>query len=250
VAVPVALEGDVPQVELGPRRPGPSGRPGLRAAALLTVGFLVIAALVVRRWSVLTAFDRNVLVDLNHVDRRSAGYVAVMRAVSDIGGGTGWSVILTVGTAALLVHQQWRQAAFVAVTGVGGSVLNAVAKDVVHRPRPELRPPIDVVGGWSFPSGHTQSATVGCAVLLIVSWPRLGPTARRVGVVTAVVIVAVVGLSRMSLGVHYPSDVTAAVLLGLAWAFTLARLMLGSTAPHRTGPPADRHRRMPVWPSE
>jgi membrane-associated phospholipid phosphatase len=51
-------------------------------------------------------------------------------------------------------------------------------------------------------------------------------------VVTAVIIVAAVGLSRMSLGVHYPSDVAAAVLLGLAWASILARLMLGSAPPH------------------
>jgi membrane-associated phospholipid phosphatase len=225
----------VPRVGLGPRPPVSSGPAGLVLVSVPAVGFTVIATLVVRHWSVLMEFDRHRVVELNQVDRRSAGYVAVMRVVSDVAGGTGWSVILTIATAYLAFHQLWRRAAFVAVAGVGGSVLNAVAKDVVRRPRPELRHPVDVVSGWSFPSGHTQAATVGCTVMLVVFLPRLGRVAGRVAVSTAVLIVALVGLSRMSLGVHYPSDVTASVLLGLAWVFALARLMFDGTSPDEVG---------------
>ena len=74
--------------------------------------------------------------------------------------------------------------------------------------------------GYSFPSGHTQAATVTyTAVVLVVGWQlaRPGPVARRTSAAIVVAVVAGVGLSRIYLGVHWPSDVLGGWLLGSAW---------------------------------
>lgn len=225
----------MPQVATAPHRPG-SGRRSLVAPAVCTAVFVIIAALVWSRWSVLTAFDRRCVIDLNQVDGRSSVFLDLMRTVSDVASTTGWLVVLGATTIWLAARRQWRSAAFVAVAATGSPVLNALAKAAVHRPRPTLAHPVEVAGGWSFPSGHTQAATVGCAVLLIIARPRLGRAAVRTAVVFAAVVVALVALSRMSLGVHYPSDVTASVFLGSAWALGAAWLVLPRPPESRPGP--------------
>jgi membrane-associated phospholipid phosphatase len=191
--------------------------PALTVSAASGGAFAVLALLVALRWPPLMAFDRQREVQLNHLDQDSALFVQIMRAVSAVVSTTGWLVVLGAVALWLLVRRLRRRAVFVAVTGLGNPILNTALKDIFRRPRPMLAHPIDVAGGWSFPSGHTQAATVGCAVLLVVFLPLLGRTAAGWAVVAGVAVIGTVALSRMALGVHYPSDVAAAVLAGLAW---------------------------------
>jgi membrane-associated phospholipid phosphatase len=104
------------------------------------------------------------------------------------------------------------------VTVPGGMLLNVASKHVFRRARPHFDDPLLTLATYSFPSGHTASATVlyGFAVLFVVSRVR---SRWRVAVAAAGAVLAVclVALSRMYLGVHYLSDVLAAAAEGGMW---------------------------------
>lgn len=104
------------------------------------------------------------------------------------------------------------------------------AKLVFARPRPELWPHLLPAFGYSYPSGHTALATVTYGLSAALIAPRLATILRRVAiVVVAVTLIVVVGLSRIYLGVHYPSDVLGGLLFGSAW--ILISLKVLGTAP-------------------
>ncbi|MBC8031242.1 MAG: phosphatase PAP2 family protein [Pyrinomonadaceae bacterium] len=110
----------------------------------------------------------------------------------------------------------WFTAVWLAV--FGGMGLNRLLKYTFQRPRPYFDDPILSLTGYSFPSGHTMTATVLYAVLaayLVAHTKRLGW--RVVIVLAASVLIATVGFSRIYLGAHYLSDVLGALAEGLAW---------------------------------
>ncbi|MDB5871732.1 MAG: hypothetical protein JWQ07_1174 [Ramlibacter sp.] len=111
---------------------------------------------------------------------------------------------------------QWLPALALAVPG--GLLLNASVKQAFHRARPDLADPLLTLATYSFPSGHTAGATVWWgffAVLLLSHQPRLAW--RVAGVALAAVMISLTALSRVYLGVHYLSDVLAAIAEGCAW---------------------------------
>jgi membrane-associated phospholipid phosphatase len=122
----------------------------------------------------------------------------------------------------LLWRRLPRLALFVVITGVGSSLLNAVAKSAVHRLRPVLTNPVAHEPGLSFPSGHAQAAIVGYSILLLVFLPVMHGVWRRLGTALAVFMVLAIGFSRIALGVHYLSDVLGGFVLGGAWAAAMA----------------------------
>lgn len=87
-------------------------------------------------------------------------------------------------------------------------------KLLVARPRPEVEVPLASASGYAFPSGHALNATVAGATLLVLLWPGLTARRRRVGTAVAALAVVLVGLDRVLLGVHFPSDVLGGVVLG------------------------------------
>jgi undecaprenyl-diphosphatase len=105
----------------------------------------------------------------------------------------------------------------VVVTVVGSSLLNNVVKLAVHRARPHLSDPVAVAAGKSFPSGHSQAAIVGYGVLVAVFLPIIPRRWRPVAVIVATLLTLLIGFSRISLGVHYLSDVIGAYLIGTVW---------------------------------
>jgi membrane-associated phospholipid phosphatase/phosphoglycolate phosphatase-like HAD superfamily hydrolase len=119
--------------------------------------------------------------------------------------------------AALARRRRGRAAAYVAVTAIATVVVNTALKDLFHRHPPAVFVTGVSVSQYSFPSGHTMNATALAVCLTMVLWH----TRRRWLVIGAGAVYAIaVGLSRLYLGVHYPTDV-----LG-GWAFSLA-LALG-----------------------
>jgi len=106
------------------------------------------------------------------------------------------------------------------VTTMAGWMVGVGAKLAVERARPVLDDPVSHSPGYSFPSGHALNIAVGVTVLLVLLWPVLSAIRRRIAVVAAVVAVVVVGLDRIFLGVHFPSDVIAGVVLGVGITFT------------------------------
>lgn len=126
-------------------------------------------------------------------------------------------LVLTVSTFLWLTrHRLSVLLLFIALAG--GGALNVLLKDIFARPRPTVVEWGTHVSSPSFPSGHAMSAMIAYASVAYLGG-RLEPTWRmRVATWTfAAIIIVGIGASRMYLGVHYPSDVIAGFIAGLAW---------------------------------
>lgn len=141
------------------------------------------------------------------------------RDVTALGSGTVLT-LLTLGAAAHLAMTRGRgPAVLLLLSVVGGTLLAHGLKLGFARPRPELVPQAVQVFSTSFPSTHAMMSAVTYATLGAVLAEE--HARRRVGahlLAVAVVLVALVGTSRVYLGVHWPSDVLAGWAAGLGWA--------------------------------
>jgi undecaprenyl-diphosphatase len=177
------------------------------------------------------------------IEHRQSWLTAIARGITELGAWpVAYGVVIALG--ALTVWRTGRWAlplCSVALLGAGQGIRLAVS-DAVARPRPPRALWLIYPGGNSFPSGHTTIATIayGLAALLLL---RLLTATRLVTVlvsVVAVLLAAAVGVSRVYLGVHWPSDVTAGWTLGAGWlalaatVFCLVRLV---RARKSVGPP-------------
>ena len=139
------------------------------------------------------------------------------------------SAVGTVFVVICLLSRRIRLALIVALILIGQTAFTHVVKEVVERPRPPW-PHLVAATGYSFPSGHTTTSTVTYGLLAVVAWrSRLPVVARRVAVFAGVLLPFLVGLSRIALGVHYPSDVLGGWLAGIAF------VALGATLIELTG---------------
>ncbi|HEX8003644.1 MAG TPA: phosphatase PAP2 family protein [Mycobacteriales bacterium] len=201
----------------------PESRYGLRltlfAVALLlaAVPFGILLEQVVRTGPLLDV-DHGVAVRVHeYVTRHDALRVAA-RAVTALGGPLALYPLGAAATAWILRKGRRRLAFYVAVTGLGGALLNSVVKLLVARPRPVFEVPLAHALGKSFPSGHAMASTVVYGALLLAFLPAL----RRRGLARAatagtVALVLAIAASRVALGVHFLSDVAGGITLGVAW---------------------------------
>jgi membrane-associated phospholipid phosphatase len=127
------------------------------------------------------------------------------------------SITTVVGIYLLLSRRRYWFAALV-LSVAGGAILNRLLKSAFQRARPQLDDPIFTFTGYSFPSGHTLTATVvyGCLAALIVANTR-NRSVRVITILSAGLLIALVAFSRIHLGAHYLTDVVAAIAEGLAW---------------------------------
>jgi undecaprenyl-diphosphatase len=135
-------------------------------------------------------------------------------------GGVGVLAFVSLSVAGYLALQRKRRALLLlAVAVIGGLLLSGILKAGFDRPRPDLVPHGAYVYTASFPSGHSMLATVTYLTLGALL-ARILPDRRTKFFVLALAIVLslLVGLSRVYLGVHWPSDVAAGWMAGSAWA--------------------------------
>ncbi len=142
--------------------------------------------------------------------------------------GTGTVVIVVVGVAALFLwHTEHKHSARLLLAAtVGNILLNWALKLVYHRARPSVFEWQTTAVSSSFPSGHAMSATVvyGTVAYLLLRLQK-HHWAKALTLVTAIVLILLICLTRLYLGVHYPSDVLGGIIVGLAWAsFCMATL--------------------------
>jgi undecaprenyl-diphosphatase len=108
------------------------------------------------------------------------------------------------------------EAALLPVVVGGAELLNLVLKLAFHRPRPEFA--FVHLDTYSFPSGHAMISTATYGALAYLAWGPLRTWGRRLSMVAGTVaLVALIGFSRLYLGVHYLSDVLAGVAGGAFW---------------------------------
>lgn len=144
----------------------------------------------------------------------------------------GWGVLALITAVAVgyLVLQGRRHMAALVVASVGlGQALSLVLKHGIDRPRPDLVPHGSFVYTASFPSGHAMMAAITyltLAALLMRVEPR--PLLRAYLLGVALLVTVLVGVSRVYLGVHWPTDVLAGWAMGAAWAllWSLAAFLL------------------------
>jgi undecaprenyl-diphosphatase len=142
--------------------------------------------------------------------------------------GTGTVVLMIVVVAGLfltLTQHKYSAILLIAATG-GGLVLNGVLKLGFNRPRPSVFVHTVETVSSSFPSGHAMSSAIAYGTVAYLA-ARLHRRrwARWLVMAFALSVIVLISFSRMYLGVHYPSDVLAGVIIGLAWAgFCMATL--------------------------
>jgi undecaprenyl-diphosphatase len=133
-------------------------------------------------------------------------------------------MVVLVSSAFLWHTRHHYSAALLWVAVLGSGLINTVLKLTFNRPRPDVFPwRTQHVGLASFPSGHAMTSIVVYGTLAFLI-SRLAPTPllKRLTWFLAVLVIVLVGLSRLYLGVHYPSDVLAGFGIGAAWAVTCA----------------------------
>ncbi|MFZ1154221.1 MAG: phosphatase PAP2 family protein, partial [Solirubrobacteraceae bacterium] len=118
-----------------------------------------------------------------------------------------------------------REALAVAFSLSGAILIAAWVKLLIMRPRPPVEH-LQAVTSSSFPSGHaTQASAFWLSLVLALRTAGAPPTITGVAAGLALMIVLVVAVSRVYLGVHYPSDVAVGVMLGTGWALYVSHCL-------------------------
>ena len=155
--------------------------------------------------------------------------------ITSLGGITVLSLMTALVTVYLLLDRRWPIAIFVFSSVLSGWLASTLLKILVARPRPDIVPHLVEVSDLSFPSGHAMVSAVTYLTLgaLLARTQRYRST--RIFVMGAGVFLAViVGLSRIYLGVHYPTDVFAGWCAGALWAlgcWLISKRFVPSRAP-------------------
>lgn len=143
----------------------------------------------------------------------------VGRDVTALGGVAVLTLITGFATAFFWLSSMHRGAVYVAVASVTAILLSTTLKQAFDRPRPDLVPHGAAVYTSSFPSGHsTMAATVYLTLGLVASRFVSRRRLKALFLVSAVLITGAIGVSRVYLGVHWPTDVLAGWAIGAAWA--------------------------------
>ncbi len=136
-----------------------------------------------------------------------------------VGGTTVLGLMIVAVTGFLLLQTRYRTALVVFITSLSGELLNVAMKHAFNRPRPTIVPHLRVVFSTSFPSGHAMESAIVyltlAAILMRASETRLTKL-YILGI--AVLLTMLVGISRVYLGVHYPTDVLGGWIIGFLWA--------------------------------
>lgn len=170
------------------------------------------------------AFDTAILLFFRAPDSpdQTIGPAWLRQAAVDItalGGYPVLAVISAVAAGYLLLAGRRGGALLVVVSAVGGTVITSALKALFDRARPDLVPHLVEVQTLSFPSGHsTLSAVVYLTLGVLLAAVHKGRRMKVYILGWAVALAVLVGLSRVYLGVHWPTDVLGGWSVGAAWA--------------------------------
>ena len=177
--------------------------------------FTILATLVETRDPILQE-DMQVLVWLHtHGNPAFTGFLVAVSTLHSLTGVAVFTVILAVALARM---GKYRWIATLVLAVGGGMLLNVALKYAFHRGRPVWEDPLLQISTPSFPSGHTAAATLFYGFLCVYIVSHVESLGLRIAAVAAgIFMVLLVAFARMYLGVHYPSDVLAAMSASTAW---------------------------------
>lgn len=174
--------------------------------------FVVFTVGVMQHASWVTAYDNAGVALIRHFSATKTGFFKVVTFFAQPVTGV---VLTAIAVIIAAVRHRWRIAAYIVTSVIGSTVLMKIIKTIVQRPRPTVDRIIPE-SGFSFPSGHSVNAVAFYGALLVLAFFYL--RRRWLKAIVMLVLAAeiiLLPISRVYLGVHYPSDVTAGLLLGL-----------------------------------
>lgn len=151
-------------------------------------------------------------------DLRQTAVTPLFIAFTILGTPVGLGIIATIAGVILLFQGRYRWVGYLAVTAIGGGLLNVLLKDIFARSRPDLAVALRQAHGYSFPSGHAMGTIVVMGALSYLAM-RSTPSWkwRSTALSIATCFVLLVSFSRIYLGVHWVSDIGAGLTAGAIW---------------------------------
>jgi membrane-associated phospholipid phosphatase len=194
--------------------------PRLCLAALIGLGLVIAAHPTVPAW------DTAILLRLHRY--ATPGLNQSVAVLTDLG--TVWGVLpATLGLVAwAFLRRHWRAGWYLLLAMAGAFGFNLLAKLLWQRVRPALWDGVPYQSGYSYPSGHATYSLAFVLAVTLLCWDS--PKRLWIAGIGAVFAIAI-GLSRVYLGVHYPSDIIGGWLLATAWVVGLYRLMFRDRKP-------------------
>jgi undecaprenyl-diphosphatase len=142
---------------------------------------------------------------------------SVMKVISYIGSKSIVILIVSVNIICFIIFKHYWEIGVLIVAVLGSAALNHVLKQLFTRTRPDIHPIITETG-YSFPSGHSMNAFTLYGIVAVLLWTYIPSRIGRSWLIGfSLLMIVVIGLSRIYLGVHYPSDVIAAYLASCTW---------------------------------
>jgi undecaprenyl-diphosphatase len=162
----------------------------------------------------------------------------IMLELTSLGTGTVVAMIVFISGMFLWLNKHKHSAILLMVATFGGLVLNNLLKLGFDRPRPQVFKWATYAVSSSFPSGHAMSSVIVYGTVAYLAARLQQRAASRILTLSfAAVIILLICVSRMYLGVHYPSDLAAGLIIGLAWAgFCMAVLEAAQLYAKRNAP--------------
>jgi undecaprenyl-diphosphatase len=193
---------------------------------LLGGGFLTLLEEV--REQSTQSFDEQVLRALRRADEPAEPLgprwlAEAARDVTALGSLTVLTLVVITVCGFLVFVRRWRTVALVLGSTLGGMGVNSLLKNLVARPRPSVVPHLTWVLSESFPSGHAMLSAIVYLTLGALLAELVEKRWLKVYLLTvALGLTLIIGLTRVYLGVHYPTDVVGGWIAGLAWAIIAA----------------------------
>lgn len=170
---------------------------------------------------------------------RSPFNTALMKSVTIIGNLVGYILIIPILTIFFIIRKNWRLSLEITIVLLLSSGLNIVLKNTIERQRPPELGRLVFAEFYSFPSGHAMSAITFYGFIIYLSFILIKKAWLKYGItLLCIFMTLMIGISRIYLGVHYPSDILAGYVAGFAWLMfcililnliTLSKLKLNET---------------------
>ncbi|MGG5253956.1 phosphatase PAP2 family protein [Neobacillus sp. SM06] len=177
------------------------------------ISFILIANEMSR--NKLAAFDNQVIGAVQ--SQISPVLTDVMLTFTFLGSVKWLTFAVLAGTLFLFIKRKWSLGIFFVLSSGVGSLFNVLLKNIFKRQRPDLHRLITETS-YSFPSGHSMGSFIfyGAIAYIILHYARK-KSAKTFGIVLMALFILFIGISRIYLGVHYPSDVVGGYTAGGAW---------------------------------
>ncbi|TLQ03239.1 phosphatase PAP2 family protein [Pediococcus stilesii] len=174
--------------------------------------FIILTALVSFKSSWVQFYDMSISSYIQSF--RTPTLNSIVKMYTKTGNSIPFIIISLIVVGIFYLFKKYRASLFLLTTIFLGTSANFLVKQLIRRDRPEFR--LINIGGYSFPSGHSVAAMVLFGSLIVLTFRYIQKRSLRIFLTTLLtILMLLLALSRVYLNVHYPTDITAGLLLGL-----------------------------------